>query len=505
MKKQLCIMLALLLCASLLVSCRNEEEKANTETPTDAVTGTKDIDETSEEAKTETPTDAVTDTKDIDETSEETNENIKEPIYTFNEASDISEIPLVKFTAVANGVESMNMFSVTVDEEYQHIYGKLINIYDTNGQFDYSEICSGDRLEIVPDRIEATTPITIHIKEAKITEASEYHRVNEYGGRDLCDEGWGYIAFTVPVVTEAVIPDYMPDPETLRNFDYEYRFTELSRTSYMRVYAIQDGIVYVSPFYNFHPAYTLVDVSAVEKYSVGDFIILSYTGFYEKKGNGGSYIFYDENISDISPMSQEMVWQELIELNRVDYSATYDKPVIYLYPEEDTECSVKVTMANGKLTCTYPEHGVNGWQNFTACPDGTLIFPDGKQYYCLYWEGNGYIDADFSKGFCVKGSDTAEFLENVLAEIGLSEREANEFIIYWLPILQENPYNLISFQRDAYTSAAELEINPTPDSLLRVYMTAKPLDSYMEIEAQTFDSFERKGFTVVEWGGSIIE
>ena len=485
MKKQLCIMLALLLCASLLVSCRNEEEKANTETPTDAVTGTKDI----------------------DETSEETNENIKGPIYTFNEAPDISEIPLVKFTAVANGVASMNMFSVTVDEEYQHIYGKLINIFDINRQFDYKEICSGDRLEIVPDRIEATTPITIHIKEAKITEASEYHRVNEYGGRDLCDEGWGYNAFTVPVVTEAVIPDYKPDPETLRNFDYEYRFTERSRTLYMRVYAIQDGIVYVSHFYNFHPAYTLVDVSAVEKYSVGDFIILSYTGFYEKNGSGGSYIFYDENISDISPMSQEMVWQELIEENRVDYdySATFAKPVIYLYPEEDTECSVKVTMANGKLTCTYPEHGVNGWQNFTACPDGTLIFPDGKQYYCLYWEGNGYIDADFSKGFCVKGSDTAEFLENVLAEIGLSEREANEFIIYWLPILQENPYNLISFQRDAYTSAAELEINPTPDSLLRVYMTAKPLDSYMEIEAQTFDSFERKGFTVVEWGGSIIE
>ena len=233
MKKQLCIMLALLLCASLLVSCRNEEEKANTETPTDAVTGTKDI----------------------DETSEETNENIKGPIYTFNEAPDISEIPLVKFTAVANGVASMNMFSVTVDEEYQHIYGKLINIFDINRQFDYKEICSGDRLEIVPDRIEATTPITIHIKEAKITEASEYHRVNEYGGRDLCDEGWGYNAFTVPVVTEAVIPDYKPDPETLRNFDYEYRFTERSRTLYMRVYAIQDGIVYVSHFYNFHPAY----------------------------------------------------------------------------------------------------------------------------------------------------------------------------------------------------------------------------------------------------------
>ncbi|MBQ8742395.1 MAG: hypothetical protein IJZ03_03410, partial [Clostridia bacterium] len=58
----------------------------------------------------------------------------------------------------------------------------------------------------------------------------------------------------------------------------------------------------------------------------------------------------------------------------------YDKPVIYLYPEKETVCSVKVEL-DGELTCTYPEHGENGWQNFTARPDGTLIFPDGKEYY----------------------------------------------------------------------------------------------------------------------------
>ena len=181
------------------------------------------------------------------------------------------------------------------------------------------------------------------------------------------------------------------------------------------------------------------------------------------------------------------------------------KPVIYLYPEADTECSVKVTLQNGELTCTYPEHGTDGWQNFIARPDGTLLFPDGSEYYCLYWEGKAPFEPDFTRGFCVKGSDTAQFLASVLPEMGLSAREANEFIIYWLPILQENPYNLISFQTKAYTSVAELEITPTPDSLLRVYMTAKPMESYIEIEAQTFDGFERVGFTVVEWGGSIIE
>ena len=163
------------------------------------------------------------------------------------------------------------------------------------------------------------------------------------------------------------------------------------------------------------------------------------------------------------------------------------------------------TNGDGKLTCTYPEHGNDGWQNFVARPDGTLVFPDGKEYYCLYWEGVANMTPDFSKGFCVKGEDTAEFLADVLAKIGLTAREANEFIIYWLPILQENEYNLISFQNEAYTSVAELEINPTPDSLLRVFMSAKPLDAPMEIEPQEFAGFNRDGFTVVEWGGGIAE
>ena len=180
------------------------------------------------------------------------------------------------------------------------------------------------------------------------------------------------------------------------------------------------------------------------------------------------------------------------------------KPVIYLYPEEETEVSVKVNI-DGKLTCTYPEHGEDGWQNFTAKPDGTLVSPDGREYYCLYWEGVGNMKPDFSGGFCVKGEDTAEFLADVLPKIGLTPREANEFIIYWLPILQKNEYNLISFQNEAYTSAAELEITPTPDSLLRVFMAAKPLDAPVEIAPQEFSGFERNGFTVVEWGGGIIE
>ncbi len=179
------------------------------------------------------------------------------------------------------------------------------------------------------------------------------------------------------------------------------------------------------------------------------------------------------------------------------------KPVIYLYPETPTEISVALTL-DGRLTCTYPDYS-KGWDNFTAHPDGTLIFPDGKEYYCLYWEGIQATEWDFSKGFCVKGEDTAAFLEWALAEQGLTPREANEFIIYWLPLMQENPYNVIAFQTDAYTDGAVLEITPAPDSLLRVFMAYYPSDEAVEINPQTFETPARDGFTVVEWGGSQVK
>ena len=179
------------------------------------------------------------------------------------------------------------------------------------------------------------------------------------------------------------------------------------------------------------------------------------------------------------------------------------KPIIYLYPQVPTVCSVKLTL-NGALTCTYPDYG-KGWDNFTAYPDGTLIFPDGKEYYALYWEGIQHATWDLSKGFCVRGEDTASFLEWALAYQGLTPREANEFIVYWLPRMQENPYNVISFQTDTYTNGAVLDISPAPDSLLRVFMTYYASDTYVDIPPQSFIPFTRQGFAVVEWGGSEIE
>lgn len=178
----------------------------------------------------------------------------------------------------------------------------------------------------------------------------------------------------------------------------------------------------------------------------------------------------------------------------------YAKPVIYLYPEKETDVSVKVNFKNGRFTCTYPDYN-DGW-NVTAYPDGKIINKnDNDEYSYLYWEGEGQINYDFSSGFVVKREDTAKFLKEKLSYMGLTPKEYNEFIVYWLPIMQENEYNLVSFQMENYDDSAKLNITPKPDSILRVFMAFKETDNKTAVPQQKLEKFERKGFTVVEWGG----
>ena len=178
-----------------------------------------------------------------------------------------------------------------------------------------------------------------------------------------------------------------------------------------------------------------------------------------------------------------------------------EKPVIYLSPETETDVAVRLDYA-GDLTCTYPAY--DGAWRVAAAPDGTLTDESGQTYRYLYWEGTDNVQYDFSEGFCIPGEETAAFLEDALAQLGLTRAEANEFIIYWLPQMEGNAYNLISFQQEAYTDAAKLTITPQPDTLLRVFMAWKPLMRAVEIVPQTLTAPERTGFTAVEWGGAEV-
>ena len=181
-----------------------------------------------------------------------------------------------------------------------------------------------------------------------------------------------------------------------------------------------------------------------------------------------------------------------------------DKPIIYLYPEEEIKLSIKLGKEYN-ITCSYPEYK-NGW-NVIAKPDGTLVdIETGRNLYALYWEGIHSEACNLTEGFIVKGNETIKFLEEKLSILGLNEIEAEEFIVYWLPILQENEYNYIRFATlDEINNNMPLELSVEPDTLIRVLMQYKPLDEYIEVKEQKLVTSVRNGFTVVEWGGTEIK
>ena len=114
------------------------------------------------------------------------------------------------------------------------------------------------------------------------------------------------------------------------------------------------------------------------------------------------------------------------------------------------------------------------------------------------------IKPDLSRGFCVKGGDTKVFSETALKQLGLSDIESADFIGYWLPQLEGNKYNVITFQTTAYENAASMKVSPEPDTVIRVNMLWYPSKVKVNIRPQELGCINpavRKGFTVVEWGG----
>ena len=241
------------------------------------------------------------------------------------------------------------------------------------------------------------------------------------------------------------------------------------------------------------------------------------SGWYTENKKEGIYVVVEDPNVKVSELSEEL--QKTADGNALGYEyyyipttgesgkiptyiGGYAKPVLYLYPTKD---NTKVTVSFEKpelLTTTYPKFR-NNW-TVTANSNGDLYDKNGKYYYGLYWEEAGSTNVTFDTGFYVTKNNAIEFLEEKLTIIGFNDKERNEFIMYWLPILEKNEKNLVYFElTESRQKYNELKISPKPDSLLRVAIHVKKVDKKTDIKEQKLSGFERKGFTAVEWGGVV--
>jgi len=189
------------------------------------------------------------------------------------------------------------------------------------------------------------------------------------------------------------------------------------------------------------------------------------------------------------------------------------KPVIYLYSETELTASIKINPM-GEFTFTYPLYNA-GW-NVTVNNSGMLTdTKTQKQYPYLFWEAESSdlfykTVGNTIPGFIINTDSTIQFLEEKLSLLGLNSTEMTDFITFWGPIIEREDFALIQFfvDEDYNSEIAGLEITPKPDAIRRVYILCSPIkDSMvgMDVVPQTLTGFERKGFTVVEWGGSEID
>ena len=173
------------------------------------------------------------------------------------------------------------------------------------------------------------------------------------------------------------------------------------------------------------------------------------------------------------------------------------KPVIYLYPQQKTQVSVKV---GADVTVSIPDYN-HGWQ-VTAYPNGTII-DNGKSYDSLFWEGQGngsYPKVD--KGFVVKQADLKSTLESQLIKLGLNNKERSDFISFWMTKLPTTPYVRLSWlMTQDMNQVAPLTITPSPQTIIRVFLDYQGLQKPITIKSQALTTIPREGFTVVEWGG----
>jgi hypothetical protein len=212
---------------------------------------------------------------------------------------------------------------------------------------------------------------------------------------------------------------------------------------------------------------------------------------------------YEEVISDsveILPGHRTVVDVDFVS---VRHEIILFKPVLYLYPEKDLAVRVDLT-PKGQFTFTYPQYE-NGW-NGTAHPDGSMTIA-GKTYPYLFWEGTnaGTFAPDYSTGFIVKQKEVVAFLEEKLTAMGLSAQEQTDFITFWGPRMANAPQGHVQFLfNEDYDDVAALSVSPKPDATYRVYLLWTPLSNDMDLrpKAQELPKMSRKGFHVLEWGGS---
>lgn len=171
------------------------------------------------------------------------------------------------------------------------------------------------------------------------------------------------------------------------------------------------------------------------------------------------------------------------------------KPALYLYPEQTMNIKVNLAL-NGVLTFTEPLYN-NQW-NVSAAPDGKI---DNKYDYLFYEAKLNKIELP-DEGWVVEYSKLEQWFDKELPLLGLNSKETEQCREYWINNLKSAGYYEIRLLDNNFLNDnMKITVTPEPQTVIRLDFYFKPLNEKSCLKEPVIKRAERKGFTVIEWGG----
>ena len=178
-------------------------------------------------------------------------------------------------------------------------------------------------------------------------------------------------------------------------------------------------------------------------------------------------------------------------------NAEFMKPNIYIYPVNKIELDVSIRFPNGgSITASVPDYK-GGWHIIV---DSTGLI--NNKYRFLFYESDVPNLCQYEKGWIVNGKSLAAFFNKNLQETGFLHDEINDFIDYWIPLIDSAPsYAIYPQYSKELEKMIQIRFSKMPDNILRLsYVIKKIMNPELNIPEPTIPQFKRKGFTVTEWG-----
>ena len=200
---------------------------------------------------------------------------------------------------------------------------------------------------------------------------------------------------------------------------------------------------------------------------------------------------------------QLLEWLGINPPNSLPALRTAIKPNIYLYPEETTNISVVFDSPELLLT-VIPDYNT-GWYA-TVDPNSNMIV-DGKEYGYLFYESmTGDYNMQKEYGFKVPVQGRKAFFEYIANYYGFNKQETEDFVTFWCSRLDpKKEYAMYPQLTESIDTYMAVKITPQPESIFRIWFLFYEYDNSQTMGTPKQVIAERKGYTMVEWGGIVAE